>query len=106
MSIKRWNAKRDANEPGIVRALQQVGAKVLRLDAFDLLVWYRGALFMLDAKMPTGRTTLAQDELLEDGWPLRMVVDEMSALRAIGAVKEPGQLRMAKASLKLKTGAA
>lgn len=106
MSIKRWNAKRDANEPGIVSALKQVGAKVLRLDAFDLLVLYRGTLFMLDAKMPEGRTTSAQDELLEDGWPLHMVVDEMSALRAIGAVSEPGQLRMAKAALRPTSGGA
>jgi hypothetical protein len=106
MSIKRWNAKRDANEPDIVRALEQVGAKVLRLDSFDLLVLFRGTLFMLDAKMPTGRTTLAQDDLLADGWPLHMVVDEISALRAVGAVSEPGQLRMAKATIRTKQGAA
>src|SRR3990167_2007282 len=96
MSLKRWNAKRDQNEVAIVRALWKAGAAVLRLDAFDMLVLYRGHLFMLDAKMPKGRPTEAQAALLACGWPLRYVRDEMSALRAIGAAgddAEPAGLR-------------
>lgn len=87
MTIKRWNAKRDANEKPIVRALQQAGAKVIRLDAFDLLVLYRGKLFMLDPKTAKGRATSAQDQLTAEGWPLCYVKDEIEALRAIGAVR-------------------
>lgn len=95
MSLKRYATKRDTTEPGIVKALKQAGADVIQLDAFDLLVLFRGQLFMLDAKTPRGkgpkgvlgRTTSAQERLLERGWPLRMVIDEMGALRAIGAVE-------------------
>lgn len=87
MSLKRWNPRRDQNERAIVQALERAGAQVLRLDVFDLLVLYRGRLFMLDAKMPTGRPTKAQDALTAAGWPLAYVEDELSALRQIGALR-------------------
>ena len=87
MSLKRWDAKRDANEAQIVRALEKAGADVLRLDVFDLLVLYRGKLFMLDAKVPTGRATARQNQLCSLGWPLRYVQDEIAALKAIGALR-------------------
>jgi len=69
------------------RALERAGAQVLRLDVFDLLVLYRGRLFMLDAKMPTGRPTKAQAAITTLGWPLRYVQDEIAALQAIGALR-------------------
>lgn len=86
MSLNRWNARRDANERPIVRALRQAGAQVLLLDDFDLLVLYRKRLSMLDAKTAHGRTTSAQDALIAAGWPLQLVEDEIAALRAIGAI--------------------
>ncbi len=98
MSLKRFDARRDATEPAIVATLEKVGAQVLRLDVFDLLVCYRGALFMLDAKTASGRTTKAQDRLVALGWPLVYVRDEMAALEAIGALS--GKKRMAKAELR------
>jgi hypothetical protein len=82
-----WNLRRDANEPAIVHALRQAGAEVMRLHPFDMLVLYHGQLFMLDAKMPKGGTTAAQDALVEAGWPLCYVRDPIDALRAIGAVR-------------------
>lgn len=87
MSLKRFAAKRDGNEKAIVKALVKAGAQVLRLDRFDLLVLYRGKLTMLDAKTLKGRTTLSQDALIAEGWPLCYVRDEIEALRAIGAVR-------------------
>jgi hypothetical protein len=87
MSLHRWNAKRDATEPAIVAALQQAGAKVIRLDVFDLLILYHGRLFMLDCKVGKGRTTSAQDALIKDGWPLQYVRDPFEVLRAIGAIQ-------------------
>ncbi len=84
MSLNRWATKRDQNERPIVAALRKAGAKVMLLDKFDLLVLYRGRVFMLDAKMPTGRATEAQDAMTEEGWPLRYVRDEVEALEAIG----------------------
>lgn len=86
MSLNRWNARRDANERPIVRALRQAGAQVLLLDDFDLLVWYRKRLSMLDPKTRHGRPTKGQQALIDAGWPLQFVEDEMAALRAIGAI--------------------
>jgi hypothetical protein len=80
-----WAKRRDANEPAIVDALEHVGALVLRLDRFDLLAYYRGRLFMMDAKMLKGRATTAQEELRRMGWPLAYVHDPIAALRVIGA---------------------
>lgn len=88
MSLHRWNAKRDATEPGIVKALRKAGSEIIRLDAFDLLVLYRRQLFMLDAKSPGGQATLAQEKLIAAGWPLHYVTDELAALRVIGAIRE------------------
>jgi hypothetical protein len=87
MSLKRYAARRDETEAGIVKALRQAGAHVLRLDLFDLLVLYRGKVFMLDAKAVKGRATKAQQAMTAAGWPLTYVRDEIAALRAIGAVR-------------------
>lgn len=84
MSLKRWNARRDANEPAIVAALERAGALTLKLDVFDRLVYFRRQLFMLDVKMAQGRPTLAQERLIAAGWPLTMVETEIEALKAIG----------------------
>ena len=47
MKRNAFNNKRDPNEKDIVAALQSMGASVIRLDQFDLLVGYKG----LDTKM-------------------------------------------------------
>lgn len=87
MSLKRWAARRDESEAAIVDALEQVGAKIMKLDKFDLLVHYKGTLVMLDAKCHRGRATMAQDALIRDGWPLRLVETPIDALKAVGAVR-------------------
>ncbi len=85
MSINRWNAKRDANEPAITGALRQVGAQYLYLDDVDLLVWFR-RLHLLEVKMPDGRPTKTQQRLVAQGWPLVFVETPEAALRAVGAI--------------------
>lgn len=87
MSLKRYAARRDSTEAAIVTALRKFGAQVLTLDRFDLLVLFRGQLFMLDAKAGRARTTVTQDTLIALGWPLHYVKTPDEALRAIGAVK-------------------
>jgi hypothetical protein len=53
MTIRRHNAKRDANEPAIVDALQAAGASVYRLDQpVDLLIGFRGKLLIAEVKIP------------------------------------------------------
>lgn len=79
--------KRDANEPDIVKALKRVGARVIRISergAPDLLVLWRGDLFVLEVKSRLGGTTLAQDATIGDGWPVFLVRTAEQALMAIG----------------------
>lgn len=83
----RRAAKRDTSEAGIVLALRQAGALVLVLDVFDLLVYFRGDLYMLDAKTGKGKATASQDRLIALGWPLSFVRNPLDALMRIGAVK-------------------
>lgn len=101
MSLHRRNPRRDANEPAIVEALEAVGAKVKRLSAAgvaDLLVLFRGRLFLLEVKTAKGRATLAQDETSADGWPVVTVRTEIAALLAIGATADrPLSRRMVEA---------
>ncbi len=88
MSIKRWNAKRDSNELAIVKALKQAGASVARISESgmpDLIVWYRGSVFLLEVKMPLGRATAAQKRRSTEGWPVVTARTEEAALAAIGA---------------------
>lgn len=92
MSLKRYATRRDTSEPAILRALAQVGADYILLDAFDTLVLFRGQLFMLENKTGRGKKgtmrskTRNQEVLIERGWPLRFVSTPEQALAAIGAV--------------------
>ncbi len=83
MSVHRWNARRDANEPEIRKALTKIGAKYLKLNAFDLLVLYQGQLFMLEVKIPRGEVQPSQQELLDDGWPLKLVSNVAETLEVV-----------------------
>ncbi len=81
--------KRDANEPAIVKALEQAGALVMRLNGEgvpDLAVCRRGKVSLLEVKGAAGRATLAQERTLFEGWPVTTVRTIEDALRAIGAV--------------------
>lgn len=65
----KWAKKRDANEPAIVKALQQVGACVVKLNdpgCPDLLVGYRGATYLLEVKLPAGPRGGTTDRTLTD----------------------------------------
>lgn len=86
MTIKRFNARRDANELGIVRALEKCGALVLRLECPDLLVLHAGNIYMLEVKVKKN-AALTENELklIRDGWPVQVVENELMARRAIDA---------------------
>ena len=91
-----YGARRDENEPEIVKALRAIGCEVEQLDLFDLLVLFRGHVHLLEVKMPLGprggqkdkMPTEKQQELMDKGWPLKVVRSPNEALRAIGAIKE------------------
>lgn len=97
MSLLRRAKRRDANEPEIVKALQQVGAYVQRMDKpVDLLVGFRSRWVWLEVKdgaKTAGNRPLTEDqiEFLRDcqgyGLPACVVTSVSEALAAIGAVR-------------------
>lgn len=76
--------KRDANENGIVAALEALGAVVLRLSGDgvpDLLVAYQGRWQPVEVKQPGGKLTPAQVRVQErTGFPVVESVDQALAL--------------------------
>lgn len=81
MSLSRKNPRRDANEKGIVEALEAVGARVWRISGKglpDLLVRYRGRYEAAEVKTAKGKETVHQG-----AFPIWRTVDE--ALQGIGA---------------------
>lgn len=79
----RYDARRDANEPEIVKALKECGYKVMRLDEFDLLVYGHGKLMMLEVKTVTGTLKASQEKMIAEGWPLKIVRSREEALQAV-----------------------
>lgn len=58
MSVKRWAARRDANEPEIVAALEAIGCDVHRIDEpVDLIVGKANRTVLLEVKAPGGTLT-------------------------------------------------
>lgn len=84
-------AKRDANEPEIVAALEAAGCGVWRINQGgipDLLVVRAGVIYLLEVKNEfTGRLTAAQKRNLERGLPFQIVTHPFEALHAVGLTK-------------------
>lgn len=90
MSLRRYAAARDENEPDIVKALRNVGAVVYLLDQpLDLLVGYDRQWFVIEVKMPRGKLTPMQEEFFRDsdgkGGVATVVRTPSEALAFIGA---------------------
>lgn len=85
MSIRRHNARRDANEPEIVSALQAAGASVLRMDfPVDLAIGYRGRTVLAEVKLPGAKLNDNQKQFFAT-WrgatpPILRTVDDALAL--------------------------
>lgn len=65
----KYNAKIDKNQPEIVKALKSYGAQVLLThqikNAFDILVGFRGELFIMEIKNPEYLPKVYDRERLE-----------------------------------------
>jgi hypothetical protein len=96
VSIHRKDAKRDANEPEIVAALEMAGARVRRMSqpgVPDLRVYFRERLFDLEVKEqktkkpPKDRAKLLTKAQLEYAkqFPVAIVLTPNEALEAIGS---------------------
>jgi len=99
--MRRFKARRDPCEAPIVEALRKVGASVAFLDGKglpDLLVGFRGELYLLECKQPLGvkggkskdgQHLTPDQEAWHAQWkgrPPAIVRTVEEALRAIGAV--------------------
>lgn len=83
--------KRDANEPAIIHALEEIGVQVQQLsipDFADLIAYHpREGVRLLEVKNPMGRNrvTVGQAALAED-WPICVVRTVADALALFGVV--------------------
>lgn len=69
MSVHRYAAKRDENEPDIIKALRAHGCVVWQLSGKgipDLLVLQKGKKWLADVKMPGKPTTKPQEDAWEE----------------------------------------
>jgi hypothetical protein len=83
MSINRYAAKRDKNEPDIIRALEALGCKVWPLSQPripDLLVLSNGTWYLLEVK--EGRNSLTEGQ--------ELFID-MAGAENVGIVRTPEQ---------------
>ena len=94
MSLHRRAPRRDSNEREVIDALAAIGAAVLPLSGAgvpDLLVAYRGRLYLLEVKGPKGTLTPEQQAtaamLGHASVPVHVVRNAEDALKAIGAVR-------------------
>jgi len=65
MSLNRYAAKRDKNEPEIIQAFEEMGCSVTRLNApMDLLIGHEGLNLIVGVKTKAGKLTPAQKEFI------------------------------------------
>ena len=89
MRYPALQGRRDANEPEIIAALEEVGAKVVQIPTGkgvpDLLVGFDSGNYLLEIKMPERRLNQKQWEW-HDTWPgqVDVVRSPCEALEAIG----------------------
>lgn len=88
MSLNRYDARTDDNQPSIIKALEAIGCKVCIIRwPYDLLV-SGGRLgdfnLLMEVKMPGKNLNQAQKDF-RDGWPGRIAVvhDEREAIEAV-----------------------
>ena len=83
-----YGTRRDANEPEIVEALEAVGAKVMRLDDVDLLVYFRDKLYLLEVKTAKGKLNAKQQAFFREWANMVWIVrTPEQALALIGAIE-------------------
>ena len=89
--VTRRDARTDANENEIIKALEKVGAAVWRIKwPLDLLVAFRGTFYVLEVKTKYGKLNENQGEAVKEmmlrGCIPGIVYSEEDALKAIGAI--------------------
>lgn len=84
MTLRRHNARRDANEGAIVRVFEDMGCQTYRLDQpCDLLVLVRGDVLLVEVKTPKGALNDKQQAFLDAGWPVHVIRSEDDAINLV-----------------------
>lgn len=88
-ALRKYNAKRDANEGEVVRAFTDMGCLVFRLDRpVDLIVYVFKSLserlLLVECKLPGKALNANQEAFVAAGWPVHVI---RSADEAIALVK-------------------
>jgi len=116
-NLMRRAAKIDKNQPDIVKILDRAGAYVLdthRLEnSFDILVGFRGQLYIVEIKNPENRWTLTEGEekcrngFVSVGVPYHIVETPWQALDVLGLkegedyITDGGDIRFLQSSVEL-----
>ena len=95
MSIKRWNARRDANSKEVIDALRAAGASVIDVgQPLDLIVGYDGKTVIMEIKNPDSRYGKkgdnANQKSFKETWrggAVATVNSIESALRVLGVMR-------------------
>ncbi len=89
MSLNRYDAKRDANEPGLIKFARQIGAEAVRVGPLDWWIGFRGRWTPTEIKTEKGKYTDAQIEFLakcrERQLPVWTWRTEMDVCQSLGA---------------------
>lgn len=91
MSLNRFNAQRDENEPDIKEAYDHAGVLYESVNIpglGDLIAQYNGKTFLVEIKMPKGKLTPAQKEKREKGWIIVLARTPEEALRGVGVPED------------------
>lgn len=89
VSLYRIDARRDDNEPGIIKELKKVGAQVEQLrQPCDLAVTFRGRHYLIEVDNPESKYRKRKQKQLDTFSRMRipMVRTADEALRIIGAL--------------------
>lgn len=89
MTLKRFAARRDANEPEIIQALERIGVQVWQISGSgvpDLLTFRQGIWLPVEVKMPGGELTVAQRKTYQAApFPIMESVEQALALFGVKA---------------------
>lgn len=87
-ALRKYNAKRDANEASIVRVFRDLGCLVHRLDQpCDLLVYVFKSmtqrLLLVEVKTAKGDLNDKQRAFVAQGWPVHVIRSEDEAINLV-----------------------
>ena len=92
VALRKFNAKRDANELPIVQALRQMGCLVARLDQpVDLLIYVPMAqqrMHLVEVKVPGGKLNENQQDFIALGWPVHVIRSVDEAIELVKSLRE------------------